>query len=135
MADVVSDKLAIANEFIDFFFSFGSHSANQIPKLKSDQLYSEPRFCMRLNLITKYEIEVILSALQNKLSSGVVGNSNIIAKASSFAIVLFLKKLVELSFESGCFLTAVAQAVVYPLYKAGSKMDVSNYRPIAHIVT
>ena len=133
--DVVSDKLAVANEFNDFFSSIGSHLANQIPKLESDQFYSEPRLCMRLNLITEYEVEVIFLTLQNKLSSGIDGISNLIAKASSFAIVPFLKKLIELSFKSGCFPTALAQAVVYPLYKAGPKLDVSNYRPISLLVT
>ena len=133
--DVVSDRLAVANEFNDFFSSIASHLANQIPKLESDQLYSESRFCMRSNSITEYEVEVIFSTLQNKLSSGIDGISNLIAKASSFAIVPFLKKLIELSFKSGCFPTALAQAVVYPLYKAGSKLDVSNYRPISLLVT
>ena len=90
---------------------------------------------MRLNSITEYEVEVIFSTLQNKLSSGIDGISNLIAKASSFAIVPFLKKLIELSFKSGCFPTTLAQAVVYPLYKAGSKLDVSNYRPISLLVT
>ena len=133
--DVVSDKLAVANEFNDFFSSIGSHLANQIPKLKSNQLCSEPRFCMRLNSIREFEVEVILSALQNKLSSGIDGISNLIAKTSSFAFVPFLKKLIELSFKSECFPTALAQAVVYPLYKVGSKLDVSNYRPISLLVT
>ena len=133
--DVNSDKLAVANEFEDFFSSIGSHLANQIPKLESDQLYSEPRFCKRLNSITECEVEVIFSALQNKLSSGKDGISNLIAQAKSFAIVPFLKKLIELSFKSQCFPTALAQAVVYPLYKAGSKLDVSNNRPILLLVT
>ena len=90
---------------------------------------------MRLNSITEYEGEVIFSALQNKLSSGIDGIRNLIAKVSSFTIVPFLKKLIELSFKSGCFPTALTQAVVYPLYKAGSKLDVSNYRPISLLVT
>ena len=90
---------------------------------------------MRSNLITESETENNLSALQNKLSSGIDGISNLIAKASSFAIVCFLKKHVELSFNSECFPTALAQAVVYLLYKAGSKLDVSNYRPISLLVT
>ena len=90
---------------------------------------------MRLDTITENEIVVILSALQNKLSSGIDGISYLIAKASSFTIVPFLKKLIELSFKSGCFPTAQAQAVVYHLYKAGSKLDVSNYRPISLLAT
>ena len=124
---------SVANELNDFFSSIGSHLANQIPKLESNQFYSEPRFCMRLNSITEYE--VIFSTLQNKLSSGIDGISNLVAKASSFAIVPFLKKLNELSLKSGCFPTALGQAVVYPLYKAGLKLDVSNYRPISLLVT
>ena len=72
------------------------------------------------------EFEVNLSAVQSKLFSGIVGISNLIAKASSFANVL-LKNFIELSFKSGCFPTALAQAVVYLLYKAGSKLNFSNY--------
>ena len=90
---------------------------------------------MRLNSITEYEVGVIYLTLQNKLSSGIDGISYLIAKAISFAIVPFLKKLIELSFKVGCFPTALVQAVVYPLYKAGSKLDVSNYRPISLLVT
>ena len=92
---------------------------------------------MRLKSITKYEIETesILSALQKKLFSGIDGFSNLIAKARSFAIFPFLKKRIELSFKSGCFPTALTQAEVYPLYKAGLKLDVSNYRPISLLVT
>ena len=124
----------------------GSHLANQIPKLESHQFGSDSRFCMRLNTITEFEVEVILSALQSKLSSGIDEISNLIAKASSLAPFLkncslcsanvpFLKKLIELFFKSGCFPTALAQAVVYSLYKARFKLDVSNYRPISLLVT
>ena len=52
-----------------------------------------------------------------------------------FAIVPFLEKLTELSFISGCFPTALAQAVVYHLYKAGYNLDISSYRPISLLVT
>ena len=90
---------------------------------------------MRLISISEYEVAVIFSTLQKKLSSGIDGISNLIAKASSFAINPFLKKLIEISFKSGCFPTALAQAVVYLLYKAGSKLDVSNYWPISFFVT
>ena len=63
----------------------------------SSQRYSEPRFCMRLISITEHEIEVILSALPNKLSSGIDRTSNTIATTSSFAIVPLLKNSLNYS--------------------------------------
>ena len=77
-------------------------------RLNSKNVFKFIEFCMRS------EFEVNLSAVQSKLFSGIVGISNLIAKANSFAIVL-LKKLIELSFKSGYFPTAPAQAVVYSL--------------------
>ena len=59
---------------------------------------------MRLNSITKYENGVILSALQNNLSCGIDGIRNRIAKASSFAIVPFLKNSLNYPLSQGVFL-------------------------------
>ena len=63
------------------------------------------------------------------------GISNLVLKASSFAIVPILRQLIEVSFKSGHFPICLARAVVYPLYKEGSKLDVTNYRPISLLVT
>ena len=90
--ELVSDKLAIANEFNGYFSSIGSHLANQISKLGSNQLYFEPQFFMRLKSFTERKNNVIISAPQNKIFAQTDVISNRIAKASLFAIVPFLKQ-------------------------------------------
>ena len=85
--------------------------------------------------VTESEVQIIISNLQNKASSGVDGISNLVLIASSFAIVPILRQLIEVSFKSGHFPICLARAVVYPLYKEGSKLDITNYRPISHLVT
>ena len=116
-----SNKLAIANEFngcfCSFFFILSLILAcvyNQLPIVKRKS------FCF---------------ALQNQIFSRIDGMSNLIAKTCSYGIVPFLKKKIEITSKIKFFATTLAQVVVKSLYKAASKLDVSNYRPISFHLT
>ena len=131
----ITDESAIANEFNAHFSSIGINLAKNIPNQGITQSFDTPNFCMFNFPVTESEVHIIISNLQNKASSGVDGISNLVLKASPFAIVPILRQLIEVSFKSGHFPICLARAVVYPLYKEGSKLDVTNYRPISLLVT
>ena len=131
----ITDESAIANEFNAHFSSIGINLAKNIPNQGITQSFDTPNFCMFNFPVTESEVHIIISNLQNKASSGVDGISNLVLKASPFAIVPILRQLIEVSFKSGHFPICLARAVVYPLYKEVSKLDVTNYRPISLLVT
>ena len=52
-------------------------------------------------------------------------------KIASPIIVPYLVNIINISFKTGCFPDAVKLAKVIPIFKAGSKLDINNYRPIS----
>ena len=77
------------------------------------------------------EISKIIDQLDNKSSSGDDNISNLVVKQSKIEIVPILTFLINKSFRDGVFPEALKKAEVLPLFKEGSKIKESNYRPIS----
>ena len=130
----------ITNEFARYFSTVGDSFASKVgTSHTSVQNYIKkiPRSPKSLFLTpcTPIEIDTIIRKLPNKSSSGYDGVSNVLLKKISPSIVNILTELYNESIEQGVFPTVMKYAEVVPLYKGGTSIDSSNYRPISLLIT
>lgn len=80
---------------------------------------------------TTDEITKIIDNLDPNTSCGIDGISTKALKCVKKLIVDTLTKCVNTCMESGTFPNSLKIAKVCPIYKSGSKFELSNYRPIS----
>ncbi len=83
-----------------------------------------------LNPTCPYEIEKIIGSLKLKCTSD-INISTVKAAANIPGFNVTLTHVINASFEDGIFPEQLKLAKVVPVYKGGTKTDVSNYRPIS----
>ena len=81
--------------------------------------------------VTEGEILSIINSMTTKNSSGYDGISTKILKICSLIISKPLCHICNTSIQSGVFPDHLKYAVVKPLFKNGSRSNMSNYRPIS----
>ena len=119
-----------------FFVNIGPEIAKSIPNSKTSYtsyLHDAARESVFLAPIEYYEIESIIRKLNNRK---VTGPNSIPVNILKFNIDFFSKiltKAANLSFSSGVFPNILKTAEVIPIFKSGSQLDCSNYRPISLI--
>ena len=86
---------------------------------------------MFLKPIEEYEIIEIVRKLEAKKSPGHDGFSTTIVKNNIDLLMLPLKHIFNLSFESGELPQSLKLAKVSPIFKKGAKDKFVNYRPIS----
>ena len=79
----------------------------------------------------KSEIEKIIKSLDSNKSSDVYGISPKLLKIHSPAISGTLSNIFNESFALEVFPDYMKLAMITPIFKGGSKLDVSNYRPVS----
>ena len=84
---------------------------------------------------TVVETRRLLTSLPNKGSCGIDRINNILLKKLSNEIAVPLNYIVNSSMEQGIFPDIMKCALVVPLYKAKSREEVTNYRPISLLMT
>ena len=134
------DTSKIANEFGEYFANVGESYAKKIPTshksinhyLSKLQSSSESIFLKSTN---KVEIQRLIQMLPNKGSSGYDKIDNILLKKIGAEVAEPVSLITNLSLETGLFLDLMKNALVVPLYKAKSKEQVGNYRPISLLLT
>ena len=77
------------------------------------------------------EVLDIVSKLKTKKSSGYDEINNFILKGIISSVVDPLVHIINLSLLYGQVPTSMKVAKVFPLFKKGDKLDISNYRPIS----
>ena len=80
---------------------------------------------------TKQEIEAIIKNLDSNKSPDIFGISVKFVKMINNTISDHLSDLFNLSFTTGVVPDALKKALVPPVFKGGSKLEVSNYRPVS----
>lgn len=129
----MSDPLAIANEFNNYFVNIGPSLANNIPPVSrqpTDYISHSPAHSLFFSPTVPSEINSVISHLKN--SSGT--NDSIrpdILKAISDNIQEPLSHILNLSFIQGIFPSELKYATVTPIFKSGDPLQMSNYRPIS----
>jgi hypothetical protein len=131
----VSDPPLIANHFNQFFTTVGKQiSESVIPVTKNAEDYIDygrdiPDF--NLQNTTPEHIQKIIKKLQPKMSVDSDGISTKMIKFVGPEISYPLFHVFNLSLVSGVFPEKLKMCRVIPIFKAGSKLECDNYRPIS----
>ena len=132
--NLVSNATDIAEAFNNFFVDIGEKLASKIEPIatKFDQYLQRnlPNSFAALPT-SRHEIESVILSFDSKNSSGYDGIPMSVIKASIYNISLPLELLINSSISNGCFPNALKFAKVCPVFKSGSKTEISNYRPIS----
>ena len=130
----ISSSSEIADSFNKYFSTIGSSLADKIPPTKlsfSDYLRSPAVHSMSVMPATEAEIISIATNLKTSHSSGIDGVDPCLTKKTIKRIALPLTTLINSSLTLGIFPDELKIAKVIPLFKAGEKFKISNYRPIS----
>ena len=131
---VTSDPFQVANFFNSFFSSVAESVRSKIPK--SDKHFSE--FLQNQNPdsfflapVTPDEVSKLIQSLSPSKSSGPISIPTKILKLLSTEISNPLSSLVNVSFQTGIFPSILKLSKVILVFKIGSPLQSSNYRPIS----
>ena len=130
----VTNREKIAKTFNEYFTNIAQKlkDATSISQAQATQPNLSPSSkCgpdMGYESVTKVEISSIIKSLKVKATSD-SGIAPLKAVVGSISHVL--QHIVTASLEQGVFPTHLKTAKVIPLFKTGSRTDVSNYRPIS----
>lgn len=137
------NNIDIAEGFNEYFSSVGKnlaeahsdHNAHNDTVVHYKHFLPPPvPFSLYLKPTTLSELRNVIANL--KLTSP--GHDNIdirVVKECSDIILPFLKYIINLSFQHGCFPKNLQISKVTPIYKKGSKSQLNNYRPISLLST
>ena len=88
---------------------------------------------MYLTPTNENEIIKHINSLKNNYSFGIDRISSVVIKTLHRYIIKPLVHIINLIFKSGLIPSQFKVSVVTPIYKAGDKNSISNYRPISVI--
>ena len=135
---LIDDPKLISDTFNDFFVNVGTNTAKSVPfAFASPRSYLKSRVNSNFTILPTSIAEVMILILQLD-DSKALGHTDIpikIIKISAPIIVPLFVKIINKSFELGIFPKALKLAKVIPIFKAGSRLDVNNYRPISLLPT
>lgn len=125
-----------ANTLNDFFTSV----FKQAPNYQPDQNHTLPDSyfvakCLFLSPITFNETISTIASLSNTRAIGSDGLSPELIKSNAALISHQLTYIFNLSLTQGIFPNLLKNAIVVPIFKGGSHVDPSNYRPISILTT
>ena len=128
----VSGKGAICNAFNRYFVNIGhtlsSSFANSVDSLK---YVTKNNSSMFFTPCTPKEVINIVSKFKNGKSPGFDGVLCVLVKSVIHILCYPLCDIINLSLNTGIVPDKLKIAKVIPVYKKGSKDDLSNYRPIS----
>ena len=102
-------------------------------KKKLDKKLTHHEF--KINLITPYEVKLIIDKLDITKSTGLDGIGPKIIKHCGDYITPAIASIINNSILSGVYPDALKEARVIPIYKSGNRDDANNYRPISILPT
>jgi hypothetical protein len=130
-----SDPSKIANHFNSFFTSIGKKISDDVQsvEMQPEDYINYGRNIPELALgnTTPEHIIKIVSKFKPKPSCDIHGISTKMIKFIVREIATPLSYIFNLSIETGVFPHMLKQCRVIPIYKAGNRLDVDNYRPIS----
>ena len=131
----IENDIRISKEFNNYYVSVGSTLASKINDHSCNALDYIQSNVQSMAIPNYYENDVTL--VINSLRKSSPGWDNIptlIAKQVIHCYIKFLAFLINQSIIEGVFPDELKIAKVIPVYKAGSSMELSNYRPISVLI-
>ena len=130
---IISDPFAIGNEFNEFYTSVSSKLVSIIKTKYFFHKFLDPKQpdSMFLQPTNNSEIEKIIKSLGSNKSSDIYGMSPKLLKILFPAISETLSNIFNESFALGIFPDHMKLTMITPIFKGGSKFDISNYRPVS----
>ena len=131
---IVTDQTCIANTFNDYFSTIASKIRDKIPNLNkhfSSFLENPVGNTIFLSPTNPEEVFKCISALDLKKSTGPFSIPSKILSLLKNIISVPLSEIINLSFSSGLYPADLKIAKVIPVFKKGSLLNCSNYRPIS----
>ena len=131
---VTSDPASVANEFNSFFTSIADTIRTKIPpeaKHFSKYLNTPNLYSIFLSPVTPAEVSKVISSLSCHKSTGPNSIPTKILKSFNLDFSEPIAEIANLSFSSGQFPAALKVSKVVPVFKKGSSLETSNYRPIS----
>ena len=132
---IITDPLAIANEYNNFFVNIGKSLSN---KINTNEAHTHMSYLKHPNEnsifmypITEYDISTEIGLLnQNKSSAYDHIDARLLITATEF-ISEPLSHIINLSLSQGIFPDALKIGKILPIFKKGSPYSINNYRPIS----
>ena len=130
----IEDQKEIANVMNKYFCEVGSELSKKIKQLtnKSINMPKPNRASMFLEPTDAFEINLIINNMKNK-AGGVDSINTKTLKTLANYIIIPLEHVINLCIEKSIWPNNLKIAEVVPIYKAGKKSCISNYRPISLI--
>ena len=127
----MTDPVAIANSFNDYFINVGKSLANNIVSQIDPLSYiDKSKNCITDIAVTVNDVKTIVSQLNNS-AAGPDDLPASIMKQVSNEYCIPLTHLINLSVLQGDFPSEMKLAKVLPIYKADNHQLIQNYRPIS----
>ena len=128
---IISDPFAIRKKFNEFYTSVASKLVSKIKTKSSHHKFLDAKLpeSMFLQPTNKSEIEKIINSFDSNNSSDIYSLSPRFLKMLSPAISETLSNIFNESF-ARIFPDHMKLGMITPTFKGGSKLDVSNYRPV-----
>ena len=130
---VESNPYKIANKFNDFYTTIATKLVTKIKTNKSFDKFLDPKQqnTMFLSPVTIEELGLCIKELDSKKASYIYGMSAKFLKIMTSEISESLCMIFNESFSKGIFPDHMKLAIILPFFKGGSKLEVSNYRPVS----
>ncbi len=133
--NVITDTKTIANEFCTYFANVGKKYAEAIPNSRNSPnhyLGTSPNTkSLFLGPTDPNEIKKLIMSFKPKKSAGDDGITMQLLRWVSDSCSGPVATLINMSLEQGIFPCAMKLAKVIPIFKAKSKEQFANYRPIS----
>lgn len=133
----INENCRISANFVNnYFANIGKQLAEQInPDVNDMNTYlrnlpSQPNSFVLIHA-DQDEVNSILMNLKSESAPGWDNIPTTFLKYAKTEIVPIVTHLANLCFEKGIFPAPLKQSIITPVYKAGDKDDVNNYRPIS----
>lgn len=129
---LIRDPTIVANTFNNYFIdSISEITRSIVPSNILPRLLNEDQPIFQIQNITEAEVIKIIAALKNSKAMDVHGIDNNFLKTHNDALIQPITLMVNQSINQRAVPATWKEAIITPIFKSGSKIQVANYWPIS----